>query len=77
MTTPPSDSTDNALRAAMRRMGLSTREMAETLGISASQVSRMANGKQPLRPWVIRLISFMDHDTPSDPVPATSPEPSP
>jgi hypothetical protein len=60
MSTVTNDEPDNALRAAMVKRGLSIADMARELGISRSQVSRMASGRQAIRPWVFRILAATD-----------------
>lgn len=67
----------NEIVAALERHKLTHRELAERLGYSRTQVTRMANGQQPINARVVKLLASLDHDTPPSSLPAPSPEAAP
>ena len=50
MTTTSIDRTESELRAAARRRGLTMKELAAKMGVSASYLSQIANGRRPWTP---------------------------
>ena len=50
MTTTSIDRTESELRAAARRRGLTMKELAVRMGVSASYLSQIANGRRPWTP---------------------------
>ena len=53
MTTTSIDRTETELRAAARRRGLTMKELAAKMGVSASYLSTIATGR---RPWTPKMI---------------------
>ena len=52
MTTSSIDRTETELRAAARRRGLTMKELADKMGVSAGYLSQIANGR---RSWTPRM----------------------
>ena len=50
MATTSIDRTESELRAAARRRGLTMKELAAKMGVSASYLSQIANGRRPWTP---------------------------
>ena len=50
MTTTSIDRTESELRAAARRRGLTMKELAVKMGVSAGHLSQIANGGRPWTP---------------------------
>ena len=50
MTTTSIDKTESELRASARRRGLTMKELAAMMGVSAGYLSQIANGGRPWTP---------------------------
>jgi transcriptional regulator with XRE-family HTH domain len=69
----------NILSEARTRLGLSQKEMAERIGVSRSQVTRMENGTQKIRASYLKMLEFMlaQSSTAVPPAPDTGPPAAP
>jgi transcriptional regulator with XRE-family HTH domain len=54
----------NILSDARARLGLSQKQLADELGVSRSQVTRMENGTQRIRASYLKMIERMLDDAP-------------
>ena len=64
MTTTSIDRTESELRAAARRRGLTMKELAVKMGVSASYLSQIANGRRPWTPKIREKVAAVLGEVP-------------
>ena len=64
MTTTSIDRTESELRAAARRRGLTMKELAAKMGVSASYLSQIANGRRPWTPKMREKVAAVLGEVP-------------
>ena len=58
MTTTSIERTESELRAAARRRGLTMKELAALMGVSAGYLSQIANGRRPWTPKMREKVAW-------------------
>ena len=64
MTTTSIDRTESELRAAARRRGLTMKELAALMGVSAGYLSQIANGRRPWTPKMREKVAAVLGEVP-------------
>ena len=64
MTTTSIDRTESELRAAARRRGLTMKELAAMMGVSAGYLSQIANGRRPWTPKMREKVAAILGEVP-------------